>query len=260
MRPSTLLTCLLSVSLVSGCTLVGGPVAVTPRPTAPTLSSPTTPAPETDQTEDASPFGRLDNPAEGQELTVDEYYTDASGSLRVSDVAITASGDTDQDGAPNYQVQAQVDLGERGVHDVEILENDAPASSGQLDSFTVTDTTASSSFVFELTPDNGNAIVRSGDSVLTFLFTDDNQVIINDQAPVSMEEAVQQLAQFAVEGEVSPHALAMLYARIHRSSVDTQEPTYNTTSFALWVMNNRLLLESFLLQILLLFLSFGTFL
>lgn len=254
MRQTSLVACLLAASLTSGCTLVVSPdppKSTTPAGPSTSTSTPASPTPPVD-----SPFPRLSNPTEGQPLQVADYFADATSSLTVSNVTISGGSDGDDDGAPNYLVQAQVDLGDFGVHDVEIAENDAPASAGQLDRYTVTDRTATSSFTLELTPDNGNGIITHGDTVLTFLFNDDGTVTLNDGDPVSMEDAALQLAQLASEGEVSPHAVALLYARLLRSPVDTTQPTYNVTSYDKWVLGNRSLLQSLLLLILQFLLSF----
>lgn len=254
MRHTSLVAYFLTASLTTGCTLIASPtIPKAATPSGPSTSTTTTPS--TESTPAPSPFPRLNNPTDGQPLVVADYYADATSSLTVSDVTISGGTDSDADGAPNYVVQGQVDLGDWGVHDVEIDENDSPASGGQLDRYVVMDKTATSSFTFELTPDNGNGIITHGDSVLTFLFNDDGTVTLNDGERTSMEEAAQQVAGLASAGEVSPHAIALLYARLLRSPVDTTQPSYNVTSFEQWVLGNRASLQSFLLLILQILLS-----
>lgn len=249
MRQKTLLGGLLAISLLSGCTVVTKTPVTPPSVSNPAPSSGTQQNPGTRN--DASPFPRLTNPSPGETLQVGEYYSDATASLRVTGVSIANGPDADQDGAPNYQIQAQVDLGSQGVHSVAIAENDVPASTGGLDSFTVTDLTASSSFTLQLTPDNGNGILESGEAMMSFLFTDDGKVLLNnEQTPVTAEEAAERIATFVKEGQVSPHAVALLYARLLRTEVDTTPQSYNTASFEQWVLGNRLFLHTFLLLIL----------
>lgn len=241
MRPTRPLGCVLALALLSGCMVLDRPLTSPPGVSNP-VPAPATGAKPAVET---SPFSRLSNPTDGQTLQVGDYLVDATGSLRVLDVAITGGADADQDGAPNYQVQAQVDLGSQGRHDVEIAENDVPAATGGLDTFSVTDRTASSSFVFQLTPDNGNGVLQTGDTFLTFLFTDDQQVLIdNESTPVTLDAAAERIARFVQEGGITPHAVALLYARLVRSTVDTTPQAYSTTSFEQWVMGNRLFLQS----------------
>jgi hypothetical protein len=213
MRPIAVLACLLSICLVSACWPAANvPVAPDPKPT-PTALAQAAPV-------DSNPFPRLANPQPGQTLEIAEYFADPYNGIKVQQLTVTGGTDADADGALDYQVQAKVDLGEKGVHDVEIAEEVAPFGSGLPDVFTVMDRTATRSFVFELSSDGSQAVIRQGVTTLRVTIAADETYSLDDQAPMDVEAASSQILEGALKDSLTPHALALLYSKLLRTETD----------------------------------------
>lgn len=209
----------------------------------PGSNSPVSPDPGPGQ--GSNPFPRLANPQPGEPLEVAEYFKDPSSGVKISQVLILGGTDTDADGTLDYIVQAQVDLGEKGVHDVEIVEEDAPAGSDKPDIYTVKDRTDESHFVFELSSDGKQAWIRQGEGALKVAIAGEETVSLDDAAPVALEPAAQQALDRMFKDKVSPHGVALLYAKLLRSPIDGAQG-YRTQSGATAGMLNRYLYERYL--------------
>lgn len=252
MRRSVILACWLSFGLLTAC--------------HPPANVPVSPDPDPSPASGSNPFPRLTNPQPGQPLEVAEYFADPGNGVKVSEVRITGGTDTDEDGVRDYQVQAKVDLGSKGIHDVEIVESDAPAGSGKPDVFTVKDLTDDSRFVFELSSDGKQARIRQGEAMLKVAIAGEETVSLDDGTPMAIEPAAQQALDSMFQGKVSPHGLALLYAKLIRTPIDgaqayrlenVRTASYRTQSGATLGMLNRYLFERYL-YVLLLMLNAGT--
>jgi hypothetical protein len=216
MRPFAVLACLLSISLLSACWPAANvPIAPDPKP------SPTAPAQA--NPDENNPFPRLANPQPGQTLEIAEYFEDPYNGIKVQQLSVTGGTDADSDGALDYQVQAKVDLGEKGVHAVEIAEEVAPAGSGLPDVFTVMDRTATRSFVFELSSDGSQAVIRQGETTLRVAIAGDETFSLNDGEPMDVDTAVSQVLEGSLADTLTPHALALLYSKLLRTESATAQ-------------------------------------
>ena len=245
MRHSAFLAVALSFCLVSACTPPpNNPVAPTPTPT-PTM--------ETGGTD--NPFPRLSNPQPGQPLEVAEYFTDPNNGLKVQQVTITGGADTDSDGRALYQVQGRVDLGEKGAHDVEIAESDAPAGSGLPDVYVVTDKTATRSMRVELSADSSQVTIQQGELSLTVSLAGEETYSLNGQPAVDLNTAASQVVDGSLREAITPHAMALLYSRLIRTPVEETQ-AYRTQYGATLAQLARYRVE-YLLYAILMLLFFG---
>lgn len=203
MRRTAILACLVSLSLVTAC--------------VPAAETPVSPDPGPGSPSGTNPFPRLQDPQPGQPLVVDQYFADPQNKVKVSEVTITGGVDTDEDGRLDYTVMGQVDLGDKGVHDVEIIEASAPAGSGKSNLYRVMDRTDESEFILDLSADRKQAEIRHGEDTFTLAVAGEEQLSISGGAAVSLDTAAQQGLEKLFQGKVSPHAVALLYARLLRS-------------------------------------------
>lgn len=243
MKPTVMIACLLSLNL-AGCQLLAG--APAPTPTAAPARTESSPVPALD----SNPFPRLANPEAGRTLEVAEYFKEPGSGVSVADVAIAGGVDADGDGALDYTVQGKVELAGLGAHDVEILEQDAPASGEAPDVFTVTDKTTGKAFTFEMASDGSLATIATAEASLSFQVLADEKVSLEGGMPVTLEEAAEQVAQGALSGKVSPHGLALLYAKLMRSPAENPQAYRTQSGFT----SVRYLLEVFLYLLLMVWL------
>ena len=203
MRRNAILACLVSFSLVTAC--------------APAAETPVSPDPDRGSPSGTNPFPRLKDPLPGQPLMVDEYFADSQHKLKISEVTITGGLDTDGDGRIDYVIMGEGDLGDKGVHDVGIVEASAPADSGMSNLYRVVDRTDESVFILELSADRKQAQIRQGEDEFELAVAGEEQLSISGGAAVSLDTAAQQGLEKVFQGKVSPHAIALLYARLLRS-------------------------------------------
>ncbi|MNR81918.1 hypothetical protein D3C72_126670 [compost metagenome] len=232
MRRSAIFACLIAFTVLTSC--------------APAPNVPVSPDPSPGQ--GGNPFPRLANPQPGEPLEVAEYFQDASTGIKVSQFLIHGGTDTDGDGTRDYLIQAQVDLGDKGVHDVEMVEEDAPSGSDKPNIYSVKDRTDMSRFVFELDADGKQARIWLEDAVLKVAVAGDEQVSLDDAAPLALEPAAQQALERMLQGKVSPHGVALLYAKLLRSPIDGAQGNLTQSGATAEIMN-RHLFEQYLYQI-----------
>jgi len=232
MRRSAIFTCLIAFAVLTAC--------------APASNMPVSPDPSPSQ--GGNPFPRLANPQPGEPLEIAEYFQDASTGIKVTQFFSLGGTDADGDGALDYLIQAQVDLGEKGIHDLEIIEGDAPSGSDKTDFYSVKDRTDQSRFVFELDADGKQANIWLEDAVLKVAVAGDQMVSLDDSAPMALEPAAQQALERVLEGKVSPHGVALLYAKLLRSPIDGAQGNRPQSSAAAEIMN-RNLFEQYLYQV-----------
>lgn len=242
MKHVAVLACLLSFCLVTACT----PVANAPVAPEPTPAPTSTPPADTQ----SNPFPRLANPQPGETLEVAEYFDDPHNGVKVQQLTVTGGTGNEGGSTLDYQVQAKVDLGDKGVHDVSIVEEHAPADSGLPDVFTVTDQTATRSFVFRVSPDASKLIIGEGEGALEVTLAGDETFSLNGGAPLGVDAVASQALEGSLKDQLTPHALALLYSRLLRTPVDGAQG-YRTQSGATPVLMNYPYLLMLLYMILL---------